>query len=704
MRRFLSSFIILSLAVVAFAVPAKRGIWKNITLADGRQVQACLQGDEMMRFYTTETGQCYVADRNGVFTETDLATLTARTQARRSAFNRAVRAKAPEATGVGGTGKSYLGKKKGLIILVQFPDKKFRDNHDLAFYKRLANEPGFTTPDGFHGSVKDYFKDQSLGLLEVDFDVIGPVTMPNNAEYYGKNVGFGDDAAVGEMVAEACMAIDSEVNFADYDWDGDGEVDQIFALYAGLGEAAGGSANTIWPHMWQLSYSDFGKKLILDDVVLDTYACSCELTLDDTNDYREVVDGIGTICHEFSHCLGYPDMYDTSQFGAKNFGMDVWDLMDYGSYNDGGYTPSGYTAYEKWVAGWIKPVELTADTNVSNLKPLSEGGEAYIIFNSANNDEFFIFENRKQAGWDAAQPASGLMALHVDYDLGKWTDNSVNNDTKRQRCTILHADGSDGATPEDLAGDLFPFEDINFISSLTPAKPLWYSLDADGHRSIGRSLTDITLNDDLTVSFKFSATPAERNDYALFETFDDNNSQGGNDDMWTGQGSSKLLFDLTGWSGVKHYAGSHCARFGTPSTPGSLTSPEFEAEKDAVVTCLAAPWENEKSTMTISFISSESGEETVLGTYHLADEGWIACEAKLPVSGKGSLKFASSKRQFLDEVRVTGTSTSSVDNIIVDENHPADNRVFSIDGRYLGDDINALGRGFYIVGGKKVLK
>lgn len=704
MRRFLSTLLILTMTVTAFAVPARRGLWKNITLSDGRQVRACLQGDEMMRYYSTENGDCYMVDAAGFYKKTDIATLKVMTGERRRAFDRFVRAKASNATGVGGTGKVYQGNKKGLIILVQFPDKKFRDDHDIQFYKRLANEPGFSTPDGFNGSVKDYFKDQSLGMLEVDFDVIGPVTTPNEAAYYGRNVGIGGDAAVGIMVAEACQAIDAEVNFADYDWDGDGEVDQIFVLYAGMGEASGGSADTIWPHMWQLSSSEYGKQLILDDVILDTYACSCELTLDNENDFTEIVDGIGTICHEFSHCLGYPDMYDTSQFGTKNFGMDVWDLMDYGSYNDGGFTPSGYTAYERWVAGWITPVELTDDTSISDLKPVSEGGDAYIVFNSANNDEFFIFENRKRVGWDAKQPASGLMALHVDYDLEKWNANSVNNDEKRQRCTILHADGTAGSTEDDLAGDLYPWGGADFINSMSDMKPLWYSLDADGHRSLGKSLTDIVLNDDLSVSFNFSNSSDERNDYLLFETFDDNSSQGGNDGIWTGSGSSKLLYDLSGWEGVKQFAGFHCARFGTKSTPGSLTSPEFDAEKDAVLTCLVGPWAGEQSTMTVSFISSETGEETEIDTFSIIETEWQSCEMKLPVDGKGRLKFASSMRQFLDEVRVAKPSTSSVGNIIADESRDADCRVFSIDGRYLGDDINALGRGLYIVGGKKVCK
>lgn len=173
------------------------------------------------------------------------------------------------------------------------------------------------------------------------------------------------------------------------------------------------------------------------------------------------------------------------------------------------------------------------------------------------------------------------------------------------------------------------------------------------------SVTDITSNSDGTVSFKFWSSPVEKDDYLLLETFDDNASMGGNDGYWKGQGSTKLSTSLEGREGIKQFAGSHCARFGTPSSPSSLTSPELEAVKDAVVTRLAGPW-----------------------------------------SGEGRLKFASSKRQFLDEVRVQKQETNAIGNIISDNNSLPDTN----DGRYLGNDINALGHGMYVVGGKKVVK
>lgn len=702
MKKFILCFVMLSFSIAGFAIPAKRGLWKTLKLANGKEVRARLVGDEVLNYYESEGGECYVSDSKGVFQKADKVALAARTKERRAKVDAARRAKAIKR--VGGVGNVYEGKKKGLIILVQFADKAFKSGHDLDFYKRVANEPGFTTPDGFNGSVSDYFKDQSMGKFELDFDVVGPVTLPNDYAYYGQNRFMTGDAHAGEMVAEACKAVADQVNFADYDWASDGEVDQVFVLYSGLGEAAGGSADTVWPHMWNLADSDYGQSLDIDGVRVNTYACSCEMTLDERIGYKEVVDGIGTICHEFSHCLGYADMYDTSSYGATNFGMDKWDLMDYGSYNDGGFTPSGYTAYEKWVAGWIEPVELTDDTEIRDLKPVSEGGNAYVIFNSGNQDEFIMIENRSQTGWDAAQPASGLMVMHVDYDESVWESNTVNNDGKRQRCTIFHADNSAGSSDEDLAGDVYPYGDNDALNSIAYPKPIWYSVNADGKRALGMSVAGMTRNSDGTVGFTFHPTPVERDAFVLLETFDDNNKDGGNDGSWTGMGGPALLTDLAGWTGVKQYAGYQCARFGTKSTPGSLTSPEFEVEQGSTLTCLAAPWDGESCTMTVSFISSDNDAETVLGTFAIEENAWKGYEMKIAVGGKGKLKFASSMRQFLDEVRVSIPVTDGIDGVGEDKDTPADGRIYSIDGRYLGRDLNVLGHGLYIMNGKKIVK
>ena len=287
-------------------------------------------------------------------------------------------------------------------------------------------------------------------VFRLDFDVVGPVQLANGYAYYGEDDENGDDMRAGEMVVEACKAIDDEVDFSDYDWDGDGFVDQVYVLYAWHGTATYSDDDTVWQHEYTLEESDYGNTLEIDGVQVNTYACSSELG-------QSHVDGIGTICHEFSHCLGFPDMYDTQYEG--NFGMGSWDLMCSGSYNGGSFCPAGYTSYERWVAGWLDPIELTEDMSVTDMKALSDGGESYVIYNDAHPDEYYLLENRQLTGWDRELPAAGMLILHVDYDETVWQWNIVNdivdysdyegyedcvND--HQRLTIFHADDDDDSS------------------------------------------------------------------------------------------------------------------------------------------------------------------------------------------------------------------------------------------------------------------
>lgn len=706
MKRLFLAVFMAAFVMASYAVPAKRGVVKTLKLVDGTEVTARLVGDETMHYFVTDDGKKYVAGEDGLYREADMTLLNSRAAQRRSKMNAVIRQQAPKR--VGGVGNVFSGKKKGLIILVQFSNKKFQSNHDNAFYQRVANEPGFTTDDGFRGSVSDYFKDQSNGMFELDFDVVGPVTLTKTYSYYGQN-NWSGDAHPGEMVAEACLAVDSLVNFADYDWAGDGMVDQVFVLYAGLGEASGGGENTVWPHMWNLYSSDYGRPLTLDGVMVNTYACSCEMTKDyNSPDTPEVVDGIGSFCHEFSHCLGYPDIYDANR---HNFGMATWDLMDYGNYNGRGFIPSGYTAYEKWVAGWITPVELTEETEVNNLKPISEGGDAYIIYNDNHKDEFYLLENRQLTGWDRAQYGEGLIIMHVDYNEYIWSSNTVNNTATRQRCTIFHADNSDGIydywgriDEDDLAGDAYPYGSNNSLSNTTTPEALLYNTNTDGSKLMNKTVYDITRNEDGTISFKFKGedeTPVvpPRGDELFHETFNQCLGTGGNDSQWSGNvASAALVSDVAGWEGNYMYGGNNCMRIGNSKNAGIVTSPAFEVKSGAVLTLVAAPWAGDDNTLDIYF------GDTNLGTYTFEEGKWSEITIPIEATGTGSLRFVAAKRFFIDDVKVSVPTTDGIENVAIDGVKKADNRVYSIDGRYLGRDINSLGHGIYIVNGKKYVK
>ena len=310
--------------------------------------------------------------------------------------------------------------------------------------------------------------------------------------YYGTNQGVLRDTKAGEMIAEAVLAADADVNYADYDWDGDGEVDQVFVLYAGLGEHDGGAATTIWPHESKLSASDYRKAINLDGVKIDTYACSSELQRGGT------ICGIGTICHEFSHCLGFPDAYDPTK---TRFGMGTWDLMDVGSFIDNGFTPSCYTGLERMIAGWQNAKVLANDTIVNNMGPISEGGEFFIVYNEGYKNEFYILENHQNVGWDAKRKGTGLLVNYVDYDERVWTGMAPNANGDYARYTIICADGYNyDEYPDD---NCFPYGSVNSLTDNSEPAATLNHANVNGKKLMGKPITDIHRNADGTMGFTF---------------------------------------------------------------------------------------------------------------------------------------------------------------------------------------------------------
>lgn len=509
-KLYLMLSMLFAFGTAANAVPAKK-LQKVITLANGTQVSVELRGDEYLSWWEGTDGTAYrtTATDENVFEAFDLeaqkpaaAARRARTEqgrvARLARVKNSLKGADDKMRGLGGDHITYKGVKKGLVVLVDFKNKKFADGHDLEYYKNVINGKDFTDEEeGYVGSVRDYFLAQSNGQFELDFDVVGPVTMSKNYGYYGGDKEYQKDNLVYEMIKEASDAIQDQVNLKDYDWDGDGEADQVFFLYAGLGQASGGSASTIWPHESELRYWPCGV-LSYSTGKINTYACANELQPETQGSSRYISAGIGTICHEFSHCLGFADMYDTS--GGGGYGMSVFDVMDQGSYNGNGFVPCNYTAFERIYAGWVEPIELDAPATVKDMKSVSDYGRPFIMYNYKNTNEYFLMENRQNTGWDEGlYGCNGLLIVHVNYVPSRWINNTVNSSDQKipQCCTVVNADGSrEISNTLSLQGDLYPYEEKGvtmndeFTDESEPAAKL-YNKNSDNSYALGIPITQI---------------------------------------------------------------------------------------------------------------------------------------------------------------------------------------------------------------------
>lgn len=513
MKQFLSIFLSSTLSLSAvWAVPAHKGTIQH-TQPDGTILTLRLVGDECMHYYLNladdskmrqgEDGHYYPIAESTIQILQESASARRQEAQQRHAQRMEQTRRMTKKDGpkkIGTLGNNMTGQKKGIVILVNFKDKAINSAHTQPTFDRMFNKAGYSENNHI-GSVADYFKDQSYGLFELSFDVVGPVTLSNNMSYYGGNNAADSDKNPGAMIKEACNAVNNQVNFADYDWDGDGYVDQVFVIYAGYGENCGADANTIWPHEWTLAYAT-GSKLKLDNVWIDTYACCAELDGKSGSN----LNGIGTACHEFSHCLGYPDSYDTDYSGGV--GMDSYDIMCGGSYNGPylrGEVPSGFTAYQRWMAGWLEPDILDGPANITDMPALNDEAKAYIIFNESNLNEYFIIENRQSRDWfsyfDGGTAGHGLFISHIDYNKTIWEYNTPNDDPNHQRMTWVPADK---AYDNKYTSDYFP--GTNKVTSFAPsawtnAGGKWFTREGSNYYS-SHALSKITENTSTgTISF-----------------------------------------------------------------------------------------------------------------------------------------------------------------------------------------------------------
>ena len=453
MKRLSVLVLFFVVAVSAWAVPARKtGV--VVTQPDGSEIIVYQHGDEHFHWQTNEKGEWLKLGEDGFYRVTEALSMEQIEAKRAQSIRRAQHAAYP-----------LNIAPRGLVILVNFADVAF-ETEKAEMDSMLIGENytrnysytyrGKTYRINSQGSARQYFKDASNGQYNPQFDIVGPVTVSKSYSYYGKNNSYGSDMYAEKMIEEACKLADSECNvdFSQYDNDGDKYVDFVFVIYAGYGEADGGPSNTIWPHSWDL-YSAAGTRCEVDGKVVDLYACGNELDY-----YSKKHTGIGTFCHEFSHVLGLPDLYITNT--ASHTTLNEWDIMDYGPYNNDGNTPPTYSAYERFFMGWLQP-RLIVDPENVELKDLQESNEALLISsndqhnmigNDPNPTTFYMVENRQQEGWDKHLPGHGMMLTKIQYSYSRWYQNTVNNSSSKMGVDLIEANGKTNNSGK--ATDLFP--------------------------------------------------------------------------------------------------------------------------------------------------------------------------------------------------------------------------------------------------------
>ena len=734
MKRILTLVLALwTTAAALMAIPADPRP-RTFTQADGTTITLRLRGDECFHFMSTLDGMPVVKNKNGFYCYAEVMNNTLvptamvahdvekRTADEQSFVDSQKNLTLASLSQIHNTAQSTLnaqrakmmtqqqspnrvkfeGTKRGLVILVQFKDQAFTAAGTQAEFNDMMNKPGYDHY-GHIGSVNDYFKDQSYGKFDLQFDVAGPVQLKYDYSYYGQDNSDSDiDIHAGSMVKEAIQGVDAEIDFSQYDWNGDGEVDQVYVIYAGPGQHSGAASNTIWPHQFYLQYSDVRQKVRLDGVYVNTYACGSELQ----TPYSSDLTGIGTFIHEYTHCLGIPDFYDVQYNGG--FGLNVWSVMDAGSYNNDSRCPVPYTAHERMLAGWLEPVELNAATVVSEMKPITEAPEAYIIYNDGYRNEYYLLENRQQKSWDKYSSGHGMLITHVDYRARDWADNTVNIDPSHQRMTIIPADNSFGSnagyvSAYELAGDPFPGTSKNtqLTDQSKPAAKLFNS-NVDGSKLMHKPIENIKESKDGLITFSFMGGERPEAPVLLAET---NVSENAFTINWEavekatsytvelreladvlpeenaiisesfelclgtqdgGDGAmdiSSMIDDYTlqsGWSGSRLYDSPSRLKLGSSKYSGVLTTPLLKAPQSGVATIKFAHSNYGTLTSVETTVELLDGGGAVLAQQSVNLEGKTYVLHFEGVTSDFKVSLKPSKRAYIEDVNVyNGKFTTS---------------------------------------------
>lgn len=373
------------------------------------------------------------------------------------------------------------GERKLLVILVTFPDKT--PNYSQEDFYRYMNEEGYNST----GSFRDYYLENSNGMLDIESTVTVWVTVPNEKDYYGPRENWGEFAYHAVQAAAA-----QGVDFSLFDNTGNGVVEGVAIIHQGPGQEVTGNETDIWSHAWSLSSAGYSRSArTFNGVEVDRYTVQPE-----TRNLAGHKNTIGVISHEFGHNLGIPDYYDTSDNGVRNPGTGRWDIMASGTYNGSpsGSSPAHHNAFSKIELGWVSELSI-GSVGRYELSPVMSSQEVYRV-NSPVENEYLLLENRRRQNFDSSLPGEDMVVYHVDGNriAEKRNTNDINAGD-RQGLYVMAAGGSVNTSSATFPGSL----GISMLTDETnPATLTWSG------EPFNRSITGIYVENEI-VAFDFMA-------------------------------------------------------------------------------------------------------------------------------------------------------------------------------------------------------
>lgn len=515
MKSLFTIFMAVLLCFPLWASRARSGVISMLQ-PDGTTIEVRLHGDEYYNYYTTPEGLPLIRLDDGRFVRSTWEAVHEQAWAAASSF----RSKAIDDYPSDDTSPVFfphVGEPRACVILMEFPDKPFTFSKEEIDSWLNGSQTQFESSVKSTGSVAEFFNFCSQGQCRPQFDVYGPYPTDSVSSWYGYNQGGLNSAK--RLVTNALESADADVDFSQYDNYGEDDcIDLVYVVFSGQGANETGDKS----QPWSLSGTHYNLGTY-DGVKACRYGISNEIIVGNGTVYQ---DGIGVFCHELSHTMGLPDLYDTSGSLANwdNNGPEAWDLMDDGENLVNGMWPMPYVAWECEAFGWTELLDLSEAQDVT-LYPFNDAegrGVAAKVVNPANTNEYYTLEVIPETGWygwiSRYKAQGGMIVTHVNFDRPLFTSNRVNTKAGSPNLTIVPADGyllssySIGAEREingetvmidrtfyrtHLGGDPFPgSSEVTYVQA-------YHNYAGDEDLVGTMPITDIQLHDDGSVSFKF---------------------------------------------------------------------------------------------------------------------------------------------------------------------------------------------------------
>ncbi len=320
-----------------------------------------------------------------------------------------------------------------------------------------ANQTPEALASAFFGdppSLRDYYQRASHGRYSPAGETTAWQQLPHTQAFYADGrhgIGGTGPHNARALVEDAVRAADGQLNFAGFDNDGpdgvpasgddDGMVDALIVVHAGGSSETSGDPDDLLSHTW------FTQQTVqtADGVYVWVYSLVAATS------------PLGVRVHEFGHLLGLPDLYNRSAVSRDApGGLGDWSLMGTGAWLGDGEQPGDFDGPSKIELGFVDPIVPPANATGLELSAATDvaAPTLYKVWTHGLPEmEYFVLENRRPAGLDAALPGGGMLVYHVDLT------RATNDDPEKPRVRLLQADGREdleGFANAGDAGDPYP--------------------------------------------------------------------------------------------------------------------------------------------------------------------------------------------------------------------------------------------------------